>query len=527
MTTTRRRGSTRSGGARPRFATPRSPARPTLGRQVGEVAQRLGMPLMPWQQLVVDIALELDPDGTYHYDELVLTIPRQSGKSSLVFAMVVHRLVVIARELGRQRVTYTAQLRQKARLKLERDFAQILREAPSFREITHIRNKPQRATEWKLSLNNGAEHIQFGSGSYLQIDAPSRTGGHGDTLDVGVIDEAFAHEDDTIETGMSPSMATRANRQIWVVSTAGDSRSAYLWRKVIAGRRASESGEHGRTAYFEWSAEDDADPGDPATWWTCSPSLGLTQPLRFLQGEWEKAQRDGEEGIDRFRRSYLNVWPEVPVLDDAILSSTAVDLERWALSADPRAERGRQVVFGVDVDGDRLAHVAVAWRRPDGRVQVQLTQDVRGQVDTGLSPLSTPSRLSELSKAWKAHVVLGGPAASLEGDVQRSVVISSTDFASSFGRFVDLLVDDKLRHGNQLELNEAVRLARSRAFGAAGEKSLQLKDAPAVGPLAAVVRAVHGLVLAPRKPPAKPTTVASSTRARTATSEPDVNTMGF
>lgn len=523
--TTRTRGSTRCS---PRFSTPRVRTRRTLGPAVGEVARRLGMPLMPWQQSVVDVALELDGDGSYHYDELVLTIPRQAGKSTLVFAMVVHRLVVVSRELGRQRVTYTAQLRQKARLKLERDFAQILRDAPAFREITHIRNKPARPTEWKLSLNNGLEHILFGRGNYLQIDAPSRTGGHGDSLDVGVIDEAFAHEDDTIETGMAPSMATRPNRQTWVVSTAGDGRSFYLWRKVLAGRRACESGEHGRTAYFEWSADDDADPGDPATWWSCSPALGLTIDERFLEGEWEKALRDGEEGVGRFCRSYLNLWPDVPILDDSLLASTALDLETWHLSADVNPERGKDVVFGVDVDGGRLAHVAVAWRRRDGKIQVQLTRDpATGQVDSGLSPLATPPRLSALAKSWKGRVVLGGPAASLEGDVPRAVVIPSTEFAAAFGRVVDLLGDDRLRHGNQAALNEAVRLARSKPFGSAGERSLQLKDAPSIGPLAAVVRAVHGLVLAPKKPVARVSASVVAGRARLSGSEPDIATMSF
>jgi len=484
-------GSTRCS---PRFATPRDPQRETLGPAVGEVARRLGRPLMPWQQSVVDVALELDDDGSYHYDEVVLTIPRQSGKTSLVFAVIVHRLVVLARQLGRQRVTYTAQQRQKARLKLERDFAEILRESTkSFTEITHVRLRPQRPTEWKLSLNNGAENIQFGRGNYLQIDAPSRTGGHGDTLDVGVIDEAFAHEDDTIETGMSPSMVTRASRQLVVLSTAGDGRSKYLWRKVLAGRNACESGHHGRTAYFEWSAPDDADPADPATWWACMPALGFTITERTIEGEWEKALRNGQEGIDQFRRSYLNQWPEVPVLED-VSAQSSIDFDGWLLLADPGAPRGDKPVFGVDIGADRLAHIAVAWRRRDDRVQVMLA-------DTGLSPLATSERLAQLAADWKGPVMLGGPAAALEGEVPRARVVSSAEFAAACGRFDDLVRDGKVRHGNQPVLNDSVRDASWRAFGAAGERVVELRDGTA-GPLAAVVRALHGLVAV------KPTTVA-------------------
>jgi phage terminase large subunit-like protein len=501
----------------PRFSTARDENRPTLGPAVGEVSRRLLRPLMPWQQHVIDVALELDEDGSYHYDELVLTVPRQSGKTSLVMAAAVHRLVVMPRSLGRQRLTYTAQQRQKARLKLERDFSEILRDAPSFKEITHIRGKPQRPTEWKLSLNNGAENIQFGRGNYLQIDAPSRTGGHGDTLDVGVIDEAFAHQDDTIESGMSPSMTTRASRQLIVLSTAGDARSFYLWRKVLAGRKACATNDHGRTAFFDWSAADDADPASPATWASCMPALGITQSLRAIEGEWEKARRDGQEGIDKFRRAYLNQWPEIPVLvEDTGAKALAMDV--WLSFKDPDAERGRRPVFGVDVGADRLAHIAVVWRRPDGRVQVMLA-------DTGLSPLRAPARVAELAGRWKSPVMLGGTSASLEADIPKADMVSGSAFAAACGRFDDLLRDGNLRHGNQPELNAAVGAAVWKASGQSGERTIELRDAPQVGPLAAVIRALHGLLV---KPPAAPPAPPLSLRAPAVRSETaDLRSLSF
>lgn len=513
MTLTMELGST---GCEPRFSTPRNHRRPTLGPAVGEVSRRLTKPLMPWQQQVVDVALELDEDGSYHYDEVVLTVPRQSGKTSLIMAMAVHRLVVVPRTLGRQRLTYTTSQRQKARQKLELDFAPTLREAGgSFKEITHIRARPQKATEWKMSLNNGMERIQFGRGNYLQIDAPSRTGGHGDTLDVGVIDEAFAHEDDAIETGMEPSMATRSNHQLIVLSTAGDARSTYLWRKTLAGRKACGTGDHGRTAYFEWSAPDDADPGDPTTWWSCSPALGITITERFLEGQWKKAQRDGAEGIARFCRSYLNQWPEVPLLEE-LTAGSDMDVDSWLSLAAPEAKRGSNVVFGVDVSTDRLAHIAVAWYRPDGQIQVQLA-------DTAVSPLRTPTRLADLETRWKGPVMLGGTSASLEGDLRNAKVLSGSDFAAACGRLNDLINDKAIRHGNQPELNAAVRDAQLRSFGAAGERSLQLRDAPTVAPLAAAVRAVHGLLSGAATPPAKPQLVSAGARSGAS----DLTTVGF
>ena len=519
----------------PRFGTPRDPRRPTLGPAVGEIARRLGMPLMPWQQYVADVALELDPDGSFHYDEVILSLPRQNGKSALVLAWIVHRLVVAPIAMGRQRVTYTAQLRQKARAKLERDWAEVLRSdaaLPSFSEITNPKARPQVPAEWKLSLNNGSENIQFGRGNFLQLDAPSRSGGHGDTLDVGVIDEAWVHEDDTVETGMSPSMATRANRQFLIVSAAGEARSKYFYRKVVAGRLACQAGAHGRTAYFEWSAlaAGDWDPkepmalvgeaGDPATWRACMPALDITISERFVEGEWAKAVRDGREGIELFCRSYLNMWMEVPVLEDMTQGSD-LPIDAWLRLADPDAERGTDVVFGVDIGTDRLAHIAAAWRRPeDGKVQVMLA-------DKNLSPLRTPGRLRKLQEDWGGEVVLGGTSAPLEEKLPGSTVLSAADFAAAVGEFVDLVEDRGIRHGNQPELNKAVQFSELRAYGGAGAQTLQLRDAPTAPPLAAVLRALAGLLSGPPEPPA-PVAVSSSSSAGTVgSSEANITTMPF
>jgi phage terminase large subunit-like protein len=69
----------------PLYATPRNPSRPTLGGDVATIAEQLGTPFMPWQRLVADVAMEVDPaTGLLAYREVDLTTPRQSGKTTLV-----------------------------------------------------------------------------------------------------------------------------------------------------------------------------------------------------------------------------------------------------------------------------------------------------------------------------------------------------------------------------------------------------------------------------------------------------------
>lgn len=452
------------------------------------MAERLGTPLMPWQQLVADVAFELDANGKYAYNEVVLTVPRQSGKTTLVLGMAVHRLTAMVALHGRQRLTYTAQLRAKARLKLERDFAETLKESRSFREITNPKARPSKPTEWKLSLNNGAENIQIGRGNYLQIDAPSRTGGHGDTLDVGVIDEAFAHDDDTIETGMEPSMLTRADRQIWVLSTAGDAKSKYLWRKILAGRNACETGEHGRTAYFEWSADDDAPPGDPETWRSCSPALGITIEEETLEGLWTKAQRDGQEGIDKFRRSYLNQWPEIPMLDDDVQFRVIPSVEWSACEHVGHTPTGK-LRYSLDVDINAAGEEWCSIAASDG---------VHGELVTPLEVGSGTAWVVQAVVAKKdvvGELVIDekGPAGKLIDPLEKAGIkvrkITPQEFVQASQQFLDAIKASAFRHIDQSQLNRAVAGVARRDVGDGAWRFSRKLSAVDVSPLVAVMQA--------------------------------------
>jgi hypothetical protein len=61
----------------PRFATPPTPGRRTLGAAATRIAHEIGRALMPHQQLIADVALELREDGRLAYREVVCHLPRQ------------------------------------------------------------------------------------------------------------------------------------------------------------------------------------------------------------------------------------------------------------------------------------------------------------------------------------------------------------------------------------------------------------------------------------------------------------------
>lgn len=446
----------------PRFGTPRNPDRATIGPQLGEVARRLGFHPMPHQQHVFDVIGELDDDGSLWYDEVDYYAPRRSGKTAVVVPAVVHRATAMARRFGPQRAAYTAQSREAARERLEKDFAAALRSPHGrrwFRELENPKAKVQRANEWKLSLNNGHEHILIGK-SVLQITAPTRTAGHGDDLDLGLIDELFAHLTDDVETAMAPAMATRHSPQLWRLSAAGDAKSAVLWRKVLAGRAACERGEHGKTAYFEWSADDDDDPSDPAVWARAHPALGLTVREAFLRGKWEAAVRDGSRGVAKFRRSYLGQWPDKPLL--VSLAGSAWPAGAWQAVCSPDvAPPSAGLVFGVWVDRDRTrAAICVAGGGGTGSI-------VDERPGTGW----VVDELVRVASTHRARVAVVGksPAGSLIASLeQRSVpVLSLTgdEYVTACQWFYDAVLERRVLISRDERLDAAVGAADRKKTG--------------------------------------------------------------
>lgn len=336
----------------PRFSTERDPGRPTFGPLVGKVAAALGKSLMPWQQFVVDVALEVDASGRLVYDEVVLTVPRQSGKTTLILPLLVHRSIAEYPggnlEVGpqRQTVAYTAQTRNDARKKWIKEFIPVL-------EKSGFRN------QFEKRLTNGSEGFDWLNGSTFDLVATMEKSGHGDTLDLGIIDEAFAQPDDRLEQAMEPATITRQSPQIWIISTAGENpeKSPFLWAKVEAGR-ASVGNPESSTAYFEWSLADDEDADDIEVVARRHPACGFTITKEDLRKKQEKARRKGVvDGVDQyagFKRAYCNIWGTVGAREEAKLPEF-----EWAASRIPvkqalkLRDRPQPVVtFDVDLNSE-------------------------------------------------------------------------------------------------------------------------------------------------------------------------------
>jgi hypothetical protein len=463
----------------PRFGTKRNLSRQTRGGEVAEVSKRLGKPLMPWQQYAADVALEVDPEtGELWYEEVVITVPRQSGKTTLMLAIFVWRCVVIARELGAQTCVYIAQSRLMARRKLEREFARLLRVGDPAAEVPkNSKQDPSLDHEWKLSMNNGSEHIRWGIGSYLNIEAPSETSSHGDVLDMPVTDEAWAREDDSVEEATDAATVTRRSPQSWIVSTVGNKRSRFLARKVLGGRAAIDDASS-TTCYLEWSLADDEAYDDPAVWARRLPALGHTITEKRLLARLDKALRnpdtveeDGfEPGLDGFRRGYMNQWRHWPDFGGEGDIVRVITPEMWSAVERGRSQIEGRVVFGVGVGyGGQTAALVVAGFTAAGEAQVET-------IDCAEGTWWIEKLARETSAKWKPATIAwdhGGPTRMVAPELQRAaegcgaetLELNGAEWKAACAAMKQRVTELQLVHVGDVFLGDAVAVGEAQDVG--------------------------------------------------------------
>ena len=396
---------------------------------------------MPWQRHVADVAFEIDPStGRLVYREIVLTVPRQSGKTTLTLAIMTHRCIAMGND---QRVFYTAQSGKDARKKWEDDHVPVLERSP-FGSLFDVRK------------TNGSEALRFVNGSIWALLASTEESGHGGQSDCSIIDEAFSQKDARIEQSQKPAMVTRPQPQLWIVSTAGTDESVYLNEKIDDNRLRAMAGETSSVAYFEWSAPEDADPGDPETWRACMPALGYTIDEETIRYNYDSMKES------EFRRAFLNQRQS----KDAAAPWQVISEEAWIACSDNLSKIADTPTLAIDVTPSRsMASIAAAGVRRDGLAHVEVIGNRPGTswiIDFFM----------ENDRARRYNSVVIDPvsgANSLIPDLRRLglkiVEVGPRQVAAGCGKFYDLVMSKQLRHLDQVPLTSAIAGAKRRTLG--------------------------------------------------------------
>ena len=384
--------------AQARFKTRLRPDRPTTAPRLEEVARQLfGFDPLPWQReafaligelFTAEEAAELGvPFGTPAYREILLTVPRQSGKSTVMLASAVERCLFWrgVEDDRLQSVIYTAQTGWDARNKLVEDWVpNFLSPPPPGMIADHF---------VKASRGVGSVDIKFRDGRIF-TGSSAESAGHGQTLHRALLDEVWKDVDDTREQALQPTLVTNDTAQLIVASTAGTAASAYLNRKTRVARQAVEADTGRGLALLEYSADPGADPYDPNVWFDTHPAAGLTQSVTALEAS--AASMD----VAEFRRAFL-------CIPTAFTVNQKIPAESWAKVCGPHSalDSGGRLQWAFDVSLDRQ-HAAIAVAaHTDDEILVELVE-YNADADVGVDWVR--GRLSELVDRYGGHVVFDG-----------------------------------------------------------------------------------------------------------------------
>lgn len=458
----------------PTYATAPTPGARHQLPGLARTARLLGVPLMPWQRQVARVATERRPDGRWRYRTVVVTVPRQSGKTTLVQALQVHRAITRPERLA---AYYTAQTGKDASAK----WAEL---------VERIDSTPLAGLLPNPRLSAGNQALMFPNGSSLHPFPPKPTSLHGKTTPLVIIDEAFAHDTEAgslLEGAVKPAQLTLPDKQLWIISTAGSAESTWLRSWVDQGR-ASIGDPEANLAYFEWSLADGLNPYDPANWWSFHPALGLTITEDSLADD-AKGTPPGE-----WERGYCNRWveAEAPIMDLTQFDGLAAEPE-WL----PRPAEDATLAITYAAANDRSeAVVQLSWMAEERAI----TTTLRAGQGLGWVPESVSLALTQYPTA-----VVGahddGPTRQITDWIRRDAIaqpaiITGHDWPTACSTWLWRANTGQLAHDGSPSLRAAVQAVATRPSGAGWVFSEQHSPSS----IAALMASAAGVRLAEHAP---------------------------
>ena len=436
--------------------------------KVRDTCHRLGWGFDGWQDGAGKLILSKRGDGTYAADTVMLSIPRQVGKTYLV-ACIIFALCLTQKNLT---VIWTAHRKTTA---LE-TFAQFDGMAQLPKVAAHIR---------QILRGKGDEKIVFKNGSRILFGARESGFGRGFTgVDVLVCDEGQIMSEAVMED-MAATQNVAPNPLFFLMGTPPRPKDPA--ETFLLFRQEALDGESDGTLYIETSADRGADPLDRKQWRKANPSFPHRTTERAMLRLRKKLKND-----DSWNREALGIY------DELVKQFSPINGVMWAEGVDVGPEDGaRPAALGVDMNHDRdisvgacwpegdSAHVEEVWAGPDEAACVDWIVERAGRrMPVVIDSMSPAASMIPTLKARGVKVHAG-----TSGDMQKACGLLASDVEAG-----------RLTHGDQESVNDAREGARKRTIGTAGGWGYDRKDPSVkIQPLVAVTLARLGASMTKRR----------------------------
>ena len=449
---------------------------------VADLSASLGVELDEWQEAVLEASMGERADGRWASRLVGVSAPRQQGKSQLIVARALAGVLLF----DEQTIICSAHQTDTAREVFQR-LLDIIDANPSLEA---------RVDSVMKAINR--EHIRFKSGQVIRIKARSLSGGRGFSSDCLLLDEAQILGAPAW-SAILPTMSARDNPQAWLLGTPPtQTDDGEVFGRL---RQSGLDGKDARSTWIEWSADEDDDFDDPATWAKSNPAYGTRITREAIESE-RAAMTDEQFGMER-----LGMW-QVHNVDGVIPPGP------WADREDEDSVPVDGWTLGVEVGPDLAwASVALAGKREDGAWHIALEAD-QHTVGRGVAWL-TPhvEALVKANPQIRGVVVdVGGPVKALLserrgrwflGEVEVTP-LKVAELGAGCSTMLAGIVAGEVFHLGQPQLTSAALAASKRALGDTGMWVWHRKAATSdITPIQAATYALIGAQMTkPKRPDA-------------------------
>lgn len=335
------------GSTKPRLHSPLLKGKSKVD-DVIELANLIGMPLLPWQEFVLKDMLVVDSKDMFVRKTSLCLVSRQNGKSHLARMLILAHLC----KWDSKNVLIMSSNRAMA-LETFRLVADALESTPALKALVK-----------KIRFANGSECIEMLDGSRLDVVAATRDGSRGRSTDFLFIDEVREISEEGFRAAI-PTTRARPNATTLLCSNAGDAFSV-----VLNGLRERALENPPKTfGFYEYSAPQFCKIDDRKGWAMANPALGYTVTEETLE------EAVATSPIENTRTEMLCQWI------DSLSSPWSHGSVEACSDASLEIPAGGYTVFGFDVSPSRRNAALVAGQvLGDGRIGVGLLQTWESQV---------------------------------------------------------------------------------------------------------------------------------------------------
>lgn len=411
------------GSIKPRIQTPPLKSASRI-KEVADLAEKIGMPLLPWQHYVLSDMLSVDKNNMFIRKTNLLLVARQSGKTHLARMRILAGLFLF----GEKNIVAMSSNRNMA--------------LDTFRQVANTieDNEFLKAQVRQIRYANGQESITLLNGARYEIVAATRDGSRGKSADLLYIDELREISEEAFKAA-TPITRAKPNSQTLLTSNAGDAFST-----VLNDLRERALDYPSKTfGFWEYSAPLSArtDYKNRKFWAMANPALGHTVTEEAIE------ESIATNSIEATLTETLCMW-----IDSQVSPWTFGSIEACSIS-ELQLPVGAMTVMAFDVSPSKRSGALVAGQIVDNKIAVGVMETFTSEI--AIDEVKMASAIHDWAMKYRPAQIAydkyatASIAQKLEQSGHKLIDISGQAFYQACGELADSLTNSRLVHSGQPE----------------------------------------------------------------------------